>query len=108
MTFLASIPSPSSGTLEIGPLTIHMYGLMLLAGIAACIFITGRRWVARGGDWDLIFRVAVWGVGAGIVHDSDPEKEFEECGHKARALLAAIDDAERGEGGGPAGSLGYE
>ncbi len=67
VTFLASIPSPSSGTLEIGPLTIHMYGLMLLAGIAACIFITGRRWVARGGDWDLIFRVAVWGVGAGIV-----------------------------------------
>src|SRR5687767_749947 len=44
-----------------------MYGLMLLAGIAACIFITGRRWVARGGDWDLIFRVAVWGVGAGVV-----------------------------------------
>ena len=67
MTFLASIPSPSSGTLEIGPITIHMYGLMLLAGIAACIAITGLRWVARGGDWDLIFRVAVWGVGAGIV-----------------------------------------
>src|SRR6186713_1738700 len=67
VTFLASIPSPSSGTIELGPLTIHMYGLMLLAGIAACIFITGHRWVARGGDWDLIFRVAVWGVGAGIV-----------------------------------------
>jgi prolipoprotein diacylglyceryl transferase len=64
---LASIPSPSSGTLELGPLTIHMYGLMLLLGIAACIAITGRRWVARGGDWDLIFRVAVWGVGFGIV-----------------------------------------
>ena len=67
LTFLASIPSPSSGTIDLGPLTIHMYGLMLLAGIAACIWITGRRWVARGGDWDLIFRVAVWGVGAGIV-----------------------------------------
>ena len=67
VTFLASIPSPSSGTIDLGPLTIHMYGLMLLAGIAACIWITGRRWVARGGDWDLIFRVAVWGVGAGIV-----------------------------------------
>jgi prolipoprotein diacylglyceryl transferase len=64
---LASIPSPSSGTLEIGPLTIHMYGLMLLAGIAACIYITGRRWVSRGGDWDLIFRLAVWGVAAGII-----------------------------------------
>ena len=67
VTLLASIPSPSSGTLDLGPLTIHMYGLMLLAGIAACIAITGTRWVARGGDWDLIFRVAVWGVGAGIV-----------------------------------------
>ncbi len=67
MFFLASIPSPSSGTLDIGPLTIHMYGLMLLAGIAACIALTGRRWTARGGDWDLIFRVAVWGVGFGIV-----------------------------------------
>ena len=67
LTFLASIPSPSSGTIDLGPLTIHMYGLMLLAGIAACIAITGHRWVARGGDWDLIFRVAVWGVGAGIV-----------------------------------------
>src|SRR5829696_9951318 len=67
VTLLASIPSPSSGVLELGPITIHMYGLMLLAGIAACIFITGKRWVARGGDWDLIFRVAVWGVGAGIV-----------------------------------------
>ena len=64
---LASIPSPSSGTLELGPLTIHMYGLMLLLGIAAAIALTGHRWVARGGDWDLIFRVAVWGVGFGIV-----------------------------------------
>jgi phosphatidylglycerol---prolipoprotein diacylglyceryl transferase len=67
VTFLASIPSPSTGTIEIGPLTIHMYGLMLLAGIAACIWLTGRRWVALGGDWDLIFRLAVWGVAGGIV-----------------------------------------
>jgi prolipoprotein diacylglyceryl transferase len=63
----ASIPSPSRGTIDLGPLVIHMYGLMLLAGIVACIWITGRRWVAQGGDWDLIFRVAVWGVGFGVV-----------------------------------------
>ena len=31
---LASIPSPSSGSVDIGPLTIHMYGLTLLAAIA--------------------------------------------------------------------------
>src|ERR1043166_3561751 len=44
-----------------------MYGLMLLLGIAACIWLTGVRWVRRGGDWDLVFRVAVWGVGFGII-----------------------------------------
>jgi prolipoprotein diacylglyceryl transferase len=64
---LLSIPSPSSGALELGPLTIHMYGLTLLAAIALCVWVTGRRWVARGGDWDLIFRCAVWGVAAGII-----------------------------------------
>jgi prolipoprotein diacylglyceryl transferase len=64
---LASIPSPGSGELEVGPIAIHAYGLMLLLGIAACIWITGVRWTRRGGDWDLVFRVAVWGVAAGIV-----------------------------------------
>src|SRR3989442_8970612 len=44
-----------------------MYGLMLLLAIAGCIALTGYRWVRRGGDWDLIFRVAVWGVAFGIV-----------------------------------------
>jgi prolipoprotein diacylglyceryl transferase len=67
VTFLASIPSPSSGTIDLGPLTIHMYGLMLLIAIAACVALTGWRWVRWGGDWDLVFRVAVWGVAAGIV-----------------------------------------
>ena len=65
--FLASIPSPSSGTIDVGPFTIHMYGLMLLLAIAACVALTGYRWVKWGGDWDLVFRVAVWGVAAGIV-----------------------------------------
>src|SRR6476469_813519 len=64
---LASIPSPSHGTVDLGPLSIHMYGLMLLLAIAAAIYITGRRWVARGGDWDLILRCAVWGVAFGII-----------------------------------------
>jgi prolipoprotein diacylglyceryl transferase len=64
---LAYIPSPANGTFHLGPLTLHMYGLMLLLGIAACIWLTGRRWTSWGGDWDLIFRVALWGVIAGIV-----------------------------------------
>jgi prolipoprotein diacylglyceryl transferase len=64
---LGSIPSPSSGEVDLGPIAIHAYGLMLLLAIAACIWLTGVRWTRRGGDWDLVFRVAVWGVAAGIV-----------------------------------------
>ncbi len=64
---LAFIPSPGTGTLDLGPLTIHMYGLTLLVAIAACILLTGYRWTRRGGDWDLVLKVAVWGVAAGIV-----------------------------------------
>jgi prolipoprotein diacylglyceryl transferase len=64
---LAFIPSPHSGTIDLGPLTLHMYGLTLLLAIAACIWLTGVRWVHRGGDWDLVLRVAVWGVAFGIV-----------------------------------------
>ena len=67
MNVLLSIPSPSSGTLDLGPFTVHMYGLTLLAAIALATYVAGRRWVARGGDWDLSFRCAVWGVAAGIV-----------------------------------------
>ena len=64
---LASIPSPSSGVVDIGPLHIHMYGLMLLLAIAAALGLTGLRWVRLGGDWDLVIRVTVWGVAFGIV-----------------------------------------
>jgi prolipoprotein diacylglyceryl transferase len=67
MVPLLSIPSPSSSTIELGPLSIHFYGLTLLAAIAAAVAICGIRWTRRGGDWDLIFRVAVWGVAFGIV-----------------------------------------
>jgi prolipoprotein diacylglyceryl transferase len=64
---LAAIPSPHTGVYHLGPFTLHMYGVMLLLAIVACIWLTGRRWVRWGGDWDLVFRIAVWGVIAGIV-----------------------------------------
>jgi prolipoprotein diacylglyceryl transferase len=65
--FLASIPSPHSGTIDVGPFAIHLYGVTLLLAIAASVALTGYRWVKWGGDWDLVFRVAVWGVAFGIV-----------------------------------------
>src|SRR5205807_9439248 len=55
------------GNLHLGPLTIHMYGVMLLLGIVAAIALTGYRWTRRGGDRDLVFQAAVWGVAAGVV-----------------------------------------
>jgi len=67
VSVLAYIPSPHSGTVNIGPLVIHMYGLTLLVAIVACILLTGKRWVALGGDWDLVLKVAVWGVAFGVV-----------------------------------------
>ena len=64
---LASIPSPSSGEIEVGPLTLHAYGFMLLLAIVAATTLTGILWTRRGGEWDLVFRVAMWGVAGGIV-----------------------------------------
>ncbi|MBI5123242.1 chorismate-binding protein, partial [Candidatus Roizmanbacteria bacterium] len=39
---------------------------------------------------------AYLGVGAGIVADSEPEREFEESMNKGKALIKAIELAERG------------
>jgi prolipoprotein diacylglyceryl transferase len=64
---LGFIPSPHTGVVHVGPLTVHMYGLTLLAAILAAIWLTGKRWVALGGDWELVTRVAVWGVAFGVV-----------------------------------------
>jgi phosphatidylglycerol---prolipoprotein diacylglyceryl transferase len=40
---------------------------MLLLGIVAAIALTGYRWTRRGGDWDLVFQAAIWGVAFGVV-----------------------------------------
>jgi prolipoprotein diacylglyceryl transferase len=68
VTFLlASISSPHSGVFHVFGRPIHLYGLMLLLAIVACIWLTWVRWKRIGGDPDLVLRVAVWGVAAGIV-----------------------------------------
>ncbi len=46
-------------------------------------------------------------AGAGIVYDSVPEREHQECLSKAQALLLAIDQAEAAEAAVATGSLGY-
>jgi prolipoprotein diacylglyceryl transferase len=61
------IPSPSVSGFHIGPVEIHVYALMYLIGIALAIWITRRRWQARGGNPDLVADVAIWAVPAGII-----------------------------------------
>ena len=63
----ASIPSPPFNGLQLGPLTLHVYGLMYAVAVFAAVLITRRRWRAAGGDEDLVYTVALWGVPAGIL-----------------------------------------
>ncbi len=64
---LGFIPSPSSGVVRLGPLTVHFYGLTLLIAILLCVWMTTVRWRRVGGDGDLVVRVTVWGVALGVV-----------------------------------------
>ncbi len=62
-----SIPSPSQGTWEIGPLPLRGYALCIIAGIMAAIWIGERRWIARGGTAGEVSDLAIWGVPFGLV-----------------------------------------
>jgi prolipoprotein diacylglyceryl transferase len=64
---LASIPSPSADGFELGPLTVRVYGLMLVLGLLAAVAITARRWERRGGERALVHEVALWSFPAGLV-----------------------------------------
>ena len=64
---LAYIPSPSQGVWEIGPIPVRAYALAILIGIFVAIWITDKRWQARGGQGGQIADVALWAVPAGII-----------------------------------------
>lgn len=64
---IASIPSPSRNGLELGPLELRAYGVMIALGVLAAVWLSQRRWAARGGDPEQISRIALWAVPAGLV-----------------------------------------
>ena len=64
---LASIPSPEHGTIEIGPLQLHMYGLMLALGILAAGWIAQKRWRAWGYPPNTITEIALPVVIGGVL-----------------------------------------
>ena len=64
----ASIPSPSTGTLEIGPLSLNIYGLMIALGVIAGVWLFGRRLEEKGiGTREDANAIGLWGVVAGVI-----------------------------------------
>lgn len=64
---MASIPSPAQGVWHLGPLPIRGYALCILLGIVVALWITRRRWVARGGRAEQVADVAFWAIPAGVI-----------------------------------------
>jgi prolipoprotein diacylglyceryl transferase len=63
----ASIPSPSSGVLHLGPFPLRAYAACILLGVILAVFIGERRWQAVGGEKGTVTDVAAVAVPAGLV-----------------------------------------
>ncbi|WP_166847403.1 prolipoprotein diacylglyceryl transferase [Isoptericola sp. BMS4] len=88
----AAIPSPPEHTWYLGPVPVRAYALAILAGIVVAVWITTKRWVARGGVADDVLDIAFWAVPFGIVGGrlyhviSTPEPYWGQGGDPVRAL----------------------
>ncbi len=63
----AFIPSPPFNSFQLGPLTIHIYALTMLTGMAVAFLIGRRRWVRRGGTTDVWENIVLWAIPLGLV-----------------------------------------
>ena len=61
------IPSPAHGTVSIGPLELHAYGLMLAIGVLVAAKIADMRWRRAGNDSKVIAELAVPVVISGVI-----------------------------------------
>ncbi|MET9054996.1 prolipoprotein diacylglyceryl transferase [Streptomyces rhizosphaericola] len=64
---LASIPSPSTGVIELGPIPLRGYAFCIIIGVFVAVWIGNKRWVARGGKAGTVADIAVWAVPFGLV-----------------------------------------
>jgi len=65
---VGSLPSPGSGSIDIGPLELRAYGLLIAVGVFVAVWIWGRRLTRAGiGGSDQATSVALWAVPAGVV-----------------------------------------
>ncbi len=66
-TILANIPSPPQGVWYLGPLPIRAYAVSIMVGIVLALWLTHRRYVARGGNADMVWDAAIVAIPAGII-----------------------------------------
>jgi prolipoprotein diacylglyceryl transferase len=64
---LGYLPSPPSSGISVGPLRLHIYGLLIALGVAAAAWFAQRRWEQRGGQPGTMAKIAVWAVPAGLI-----------------------------------------
>jgi prolipoprotein diacylglyceryl transferase len=64
---LSYIPSPSANGISIGPLRLHVYGVMIAAGVVAAVWLTQRRWEQIGGRPGTMAAIGLWGIPGGLV-----------------------------------------
>jgi prolipoprotein diacylglyceryl transferase len=90
---LRSIPSPTVSALEIGPLTIHLYALCIITGIAVAIWLGDKRFRAVVPHaTSVVSEVAITAVPMGIIGGriyhviSSPDDYFGRGGNPIDAL----------------------
>lgn len=90
---LRSIPSPTVSALEIGPLTIHLYALCIITGIAVAIWLGDKRFRALVPQaTSVVSEVAITAVPMGIIGGriyhviSSPDAYFGSGGNPVDAL----------------------
>lgn len=64
---LANIPSPPQGVWHLGPVPIRAYALCIVLGIIVAMWLTLRRYTARGGNPDTVWDAAIVIIPAGII-----------------------------------------
>lgn len=67
MISIASIPSPAQNVLELGPLTIHFYGILIAIGVIVAIIVSKKRYERFGGSGEFFESVAIWAIVIGFL-----------------------------------------
>lgn len=65
--YLANIPSPPQGVWHLGPIPVRAYALCIITGILVALWLTLRRYRARGGDPDMVWDSAIVVIIAGVI-----------------------------------------